>query len=50
LLTAMNVLHKDVYISRAVLSAGRWVMGLSLAWAAAVLVHEWRVGREPAAK
>lgn len=45
LLTAMNVLHKDVYISRAVLSVGRWVMGLSLAWAAAVLVHEWRLGR-----
>ena len=43
LLTAMNLLHKDVFIARWVLSAGRWVMALSLVWAAAVLVHEWRV-------
>ena len=42
LLTALNLLHKDVTISRGVLSAGRWVMGLSLVWAAAVLVTEFR--------
>ncbi|MCX6950786.1 MAG: zinc ribbon domain-containing protein [Verrucomicrobia bacterium] len=42
LLTAMNVLHKDVFIARWVLSAGRWVMALSLVWAAAVLVAQFR--------
>jgi hypothetical protein len=45
LLTAMKALHKDVFISRWVLSVGRWVMALSLGWAAAVLVHQWRVRR-----
>lgn len=42
LLTAMNVLHKDVVISRWVLSTGRWIMALSLVWAAAVLVAQFR--------
>jgi len=42
LLTALNLLHKDVYISRGVLSAGRWVMALSLGWAAVVLVAQYR--------
>jgi hypothetical protein len=40
LLTQLNVLHKDVVISRWVLSVGRWVMALSLLWAAAVLYVE----------
>ena len=42
LLTSLNLLHKDVYISRWVLSAGRWVMALSLGWAAFVLVAQYR--------
>lgn len=42
LLTELNLLHKDVYISRWVLRAGRWVMALSLLWAAAVLVVQGR--------
>lgn len=45
LLTATNLLHRDVFISRAVLSVGRWVMTLSLLWAAAVLVVESRMRR-----
>ena len=48
LLTALNLLHKDVTISRGVLSVGRWVMGLSLLWAAAVLVEQARVRRRGA--
>jgi hypothetical protein len=40
LLTQLNLLHKDVVISRWVLSVGRWVMALSLLWAAAVLYVE----------
>lgn len=43
LLTELNLLHKDVYISRWVLRVGRWVMALSLGWAAVVL---WVQGRE----
>jgi hypothetical protein len=46
LLTELNLLHKDVYISRWVLSAGRWIMALSLGWAAAVLVVQGRRLRE----
>ena len=45
LLTALNLLHKDVYISRAVLSAGRWVMAFSLLWAAVVLAVQYREQR-----
>ena len=45
LLTALNALHRDVYLARWVLSAGRWVMGLSLLWAAAVLGMQFRAGR-----
>lgn len=48
LLTAMNLLHKDVFISRWVLSAGRWVMALALLWAAAVLVVQARARRSEA--
>ncbi len=46
LLTAMNLLHKDVYISRWVATTGRWIMALSLAWAAAVLFVQYQRGRE----
>lgn len=42
LLTELNLLHKDVYISRWVLRAGRWVMALGLLWAAAVLIAEFK--------
>lgn len=48
LLTEMNVLNKDVFISRDVLSVGRWVMALSLLWAGAVLIVQFR-RREDAA-
>jgi hypothetical protein len=43
ILTHLKLLHRDVYIARAVLRVGRWVMALSLAWAALVLVVELRV-------
>lgn len=42
ILTELNLLHKDVYISRWVLRAGRWIMALSLLWAAAVLLVQAR--------
>ena len=42
LLTELNLLHKDVYISRWVLRTGRWIMALSLLWAAAVLLVQAR--------
>jgi hypothetical protein len=41
LLDAMNLLNRDVYISRAVLRIGRWIMALSLLWAAAVLFVQY---------
>jgi hypothetical protein len=47
LLTRMNLLHRDVYISRWVLRVGRWIMALSLVWAAAVLVQQWRARLAP---
>lgn len=42
LLTELNLLHKDVYISRWVLRTGRWIMALSLLWAATVLLVQFR--------
>jgi hypothetical protein len=42
ILTELNLLHRDVYISRAVLLVGRWVMALSLGWAAFVLLADFR--------
>jgi hypothetical protein len=42
ILNELNLLHRDVYISRAVLLAGRWVMALSLGWAALVLLADFR--------
>lgn len=48
ILTELNLLRKDVYISRWVLSAGRWLMALSLVWAAAVLWRQFRAETEEA--
>jgi hypothetical protein len=42
LLEQLNLLNKDIYISRGVLRAGRWIMALSLLWAAAVLIVQFR--------
>lgn len=42
LLTELNALHRDVFIARDVLTVGRWVMALSLTWAAVVLFCEFR--------
>ena len=46
ILTQLNLLRQDIYISRWVLSAGRWLMSLSLLWAGAVLWVQFRRGRE----
>jgi hypothetical protein len=45
LLTELHLLNRDVFISRAVLRVGRWIMALSLIWAAAVLWVQFRRGR-----
>jgi hypothetical protein len=45
ILTRLDLLHRDVFISRRVLSAGRWIMALSLGWAAVVLIADFRVRR-----
>jgi hypothetical protein len=42
LLTRMGWLHKDVYISRWVLSGGRWLMAGGLLWALVVLIDRIR--------
>jgi hypothetical protein len=42
ILTHLNLLHRDVHIARQVMFAGRWVMGLSLAWATVALIVEFR--------
>ena len=47
ILTALNLLRQDIYISRWVLSAGRWLMSLSLLWATAVLWVQFRRGHGP---
>jgi hypothetical protein len=43
ILTRLDLLHRDVFISRRVLSVGRWIMALSLGWAAIVLVFDFRL-------
>ncbi len=45
ILTQLNLLRQDIYISRWVLSAGRWLMSLSLLWAGSVLWVQFRRGR-----
>lgn len=42
ILTDLKLLHRDVFIARDVLAAGRWVMAIGLAWAAGVLAVEFR--------
>ncbi|OHE79406.1 MAG: hypothetical protein A3G75_01575, partial [Verrucomicrobia bacterium RIFCSPLOWO2_12_FULL_64_8] len=42
LLTHLNLLHKDVFIAHYVLLAGRWVMALSLLWAALELGRQFQ--------
>jgi hypothetical protein len=49
LLTQLNLLRKDIYISRWVLSAGRWIMGFALVWAATVLIVQFRMDAARAA-
>jgi hypothetical protein len=43
LLNALGWLRRDVFIAHGVLRAGRWVMALSLGWAAAVLLAQFRL-------
>lgn len=50
ILTDLKLLHRDVFIARDVLAAGRWVMGLGLVWAAGVLAVEFRRAAREEAK
>lgn len=50
LLGRLDLMRRDVYISRAVLRVGRWIMAGALVWAAAVLAVQWRRLRTPAAE
>ena len=45
LLTELGCIRQDVYIAHYVMIAGRWVMALSLCWAAAVLGRQWLARR-----
>lgn len=47
ILTELNLLRQDIYISRWVLSAGRWLMSLSLLWATVVLWVQFNRRRLP---
>jgi len=49
LLTQLHLLNRDVYIAHDVLLAARWLMALSLAWAAAELARQFRQLRRAAA-